>query len=452
MTTLREVITAVLKDRLRPYQLGWCDGLERHSFAAILGGRQIGKDYTIAFYCVAKALLEPGSIWNTFSASAKHAGQWLEDCRVAYRFVMATAAHVGIVLPELGGPLKDNVTTIELGNGSWIYSNASTVRSAVGLRGSVLLNEIAVLPNAKDMFDAVYPIVEGAIDNGRNGKLMIVSNASRRGTWWHEWFTGAASDGWHKMTTTWEAAVRSMGRRVKWIGKSKAAKIKRLGVGGYAQWYDCKWRASEEGYLPLWLIDRQTWGRPGRLFTPRPNTPQVIGYDIGRHVDPAAWCRLLLADHGEWQGRRVALPTVIAHKMAYRAQREQLATFARERLTYRAVIDSTGSGDETAEECANTMPFEVTQFKFTAQSKQAMFEKLKSGLTDGLLWIPHDDFDLRMELESLTATYSAGGVMRIDVPREGGGHGDRAIALALAEYGCVANDTGFFDAAWGNIA
>ena len=441
---LQDIITGVFRRVLRTYQLDWLRGLEHHAYCAILGGRQIGKDLTLAFYATAKALMEAGTTWNTFSASAKHANQWLQDCRVAYRLIRETTKALGAPLPMLGDDgRKDNVTTIELHNGSFIHSNASTVKSAVGLRGSVLLNEIGVLANAKDMYEAVYPIVEGAIDNGRAGKMMIVSNASRRGTFWHQWYTGALSAGWHKTETTWESAMLSRGMDTDWTAESKTQKISRLGLGGYSQWYDCKWRASEEGFLSLATIDRQTYGpaRP-RRYTPRPQDPQIIGYDIGRVRDPSAWCRLLLPDSGEWDGHHLALPTEAKVGMTYRAQRSHLEMMSHERTTYKAVIDSTGLGDETAEECADTMPFEVTQFKFTRQSKQALFERLRASLRGGTLWIPDDDLDLRMEMESLTATYKAGGEMAIDIPREGGGHGDRVIALALAEHGAaVAENT-----------
>lgn len=454
MTTLVNVVAEAKADILKRYQLAWVDALDEYDFCAINGARQIGKDFVLAFFAVSKALLEPGSSWNTFSASAKHASQWLDDCRAAYEFMRQMTVSVGLPLPILGTDnYKNNVTTIELYNGSFIRSNASTVRSAVGLRGSVLLNEIGVLPNARAMYEAVYPIVEGARDSGRNGKMMIVSNASRRGTFWHEWFTGSLSNGWHKITTTWTDAMRSRKKSPDWIAESKATKIRRLGQGGYAQWYECKWRASEEGYLPLTLIDRQTYGGGRAMqYTPRPNTPQIIGYDIGRHVDPSAWCRLLLPAHGQWQGKHVALETEAAKGMEYRAQRARLELMAMERETYRAVIDSTGSGDETAEECEREMPFEVTQFKFTTQSKQALFATLRSALSDGTLWIPDSDLDLRMELESLTAKYHAGGRLSIEIPREGGGHGDRAIALALAEYGANADGAGFWNAQWGNMA
>jgi phage FluMu gp28-like protein len=456
---LGEIIEDVFANVLRPYQLRWLDALDRHSFAAILGGRQIGKDWALAVYAVAKSLLEPGSRWNTFSASAKHAELWLADCRTAYAIVREYVKAEGHSIPDLGEQgRKDNVTTIEFHNGSVIASHASSVRSAVGLRGSVLLNEVGVLPNAQAMYEALEPIVSGAIDNGRPGKMMIVSNASRRGTFWHRWWTGAPSSSWLKMTTTWEQAHRSRlamvnGRRVAkgkpplnadaWINTRKAERLSRLGAAGYGQWYDCKWRSADEGYLSLTALDRQSYGpsRPHN-FTPSPHDPQIIGYDIGRHVDPAAWCRLILPEGN----RRYALPTETRHKMAYRAQRAHLAALAKERQTYKAVIDSTGSGDETAEECVATMPFEVVPFRFTAQSKQALFETLKSGIDGGTVWIPASDLDLRMELESLTASYRPGGALTIEIPREGGGHGDRAVALALAEYGAASGDHGWWDA------
>jgi hypothetical protein len=459
--TLGEIIEEVFTHVLRPYQLAWLDALDRHSYAAILGGRQIGKDWALGVYSMAKGLLEPGSRWNAFSASAKHAELWLEDCRTAYLIIQARVKEAGYSLPDLGAQgRKNNVTMIELHNGSVIASHASSVRSAVGLRGSVLLNEIGVLPNAQAMYEALEPIVSGAIDNGRPGKMMIVSNASRRGTFWHRWWTGEASSSWCKMTTTWAQAHRdrlnvlNAKRSAKgkapvdvdaWITQRKIERVSRLGSAGFGQWYECKWRSAESGYLPLGALDRQTYG-PARPvnFTAQSTDPQIIGYDIGRHVDPAAFCRLILPEGP----RRFALDTETLDKVAYRAQRIHLANLAKQRHTYKAVIDSTGSGDETAEECVATMPFEVVPFRFTQQSKQALFATLKEAIEGGELWIPASDLDLRMELESLTATYRPGGALAIEIPREGGGHGDRAVALALANYGAASGDHGWWDA-WG---
>ena len=438
--TLHDVIAAVFQRVLRTYQIEWMGQAESHSWLAILGGRQIGKDFTFAFYATGKALMEPGSEWHTFSASQKHAGAWLDDCRNAYKLIRNAAGAVGITIPALGADgRRDNVTGIRLHNGSTISSHASSVRSAVGLRGSVLLNEVAVLPNASDMYEALEPIVSGALDNGRAGKMIIISNASRRGTWWHRFWSGPLSSGWHKVTTTWEQAYTSMGKSRQWLDKRIARRVRRLGGGGYAQWYDCTWRSSEEGYLSLTLLERQTYRSED--WTPTRRMPQVIGYDVGRHVDPASFVRVIVDGL-----RRYALTSEARHKMPYAAQRQHLANIGMERRTLSAVIDSTGTGDSQAEECAAQMPFEVVPFTFTAQSKWALFSRLKQSLESGELWIPDDDLDLRMELEALTAVYRPGGSVGIDIPREGGGHGDRAVALALAEYGASSNDIGWWQA------
>lgn len=449
---LGEIIQDCIRRILREYQLEWLLALDRYSFVAILGARQIGKDLALALYAVAKGLLEPGSAWNTFSASAKHASQWLDDCRLCYAFIRQATILRGCPLPALGEGLKNNVTRLELPGGSAIMSNASTVRSAVGLRGSVLFNECGVLGNAREMYEALYPIVEGARDNGRPAKMIMVSNASARGTWWHDWWTGSGSRGWHRITTTWTDAMRRRARKdgsrllsAEWIAASEALKIERLGVGGYAQWYACQWRAVEDGYLPVAMLERQTYD----TFVPPPGTPQVLGYDIGRVVDPSAWSRMLLPDSGEWAGMRMALDVEAAVGMAYNAQRERFRQIGDERQTLGSVIDSTGIGDEMGEVCAAEMPFPVTQFKFTAQSKQALFETLRSGFTGGRLWIPRSDTDLRMELESLTARYHVGGRVTMDIPRTRGCHGDRAVALALAEYGAVTANTSWFEGDWG---
>ena len=112
---LQDIIGQCFEDILDRHQLEWLAALDSHSFCAILGGRQIGKDFTLAWYAVAKALLEPGTTWNTFSASAKHANQWLQDCRVAYKVIRETTKALGAPLPLLGDDgRKDNVTSIEI--------------------------------------------------------------------------------------------------------------------------------------------------------------------------------------------------------------------------------------------------------------------------------------------------------------------------------------------------
>ena len=446
--TLFAIISATLA-RLRPYQLGWLDAMDDHPFCALLGGRQIGKDYALAYYAVSKALLEPRSAWNTFSASAKHASQWLDDCRDAYDFIRRATVAAGMALPERGVGLRDNVTTLELYNGSVIMSNASTVRSAVGLRGSVLLNEIGVLPNARAMFEAVYPIVTGAIDNGRPAKMMIVSNASQRGTYWHEWFTGTRSDGWHRVTTTWADAMTSWGWSEAKVKRGADLKRRQLGEGGYSQWYDCKWRSAEDGFFPIKLLDRQTWGEAwGRPYVARPDTPQIVGYDIGRHVDPCAFARLHLPVHGPYAHQHVVMDTEHHFKMEYGAQRARLEQLGGERLTHKAVIDATGVGDAQYEQCSEAMPFECVRQIFTPQSIQAMFGTILDGLQGGTLWIPGGDLDLRMQLESVTATYQAGGKVTMHLPYEAGAHADCAVAMAMASYGASVVNSGYWQADW----
>ena len=83
--TLKDIVTDILNKVIRLYQWGWLRDLDEHSFCAILGGRQIGKDFALAFYALCKAILEPGSEWNTFSASEKHAKQWLDEMGDPYR-------------------------------------------------------------------------------------------------------------------------------------------------------------------------------------------------------------------------------------------------------------------------------------------------------------------------------------------------------------------------------
>ena len=112
------------------------------------------------------------------------------------------------------------------------------------------------------------------------------------------------------------------------------------------------------------------------------------------------------------------------------------------------MIDSTGSGDEPAEASVERWPGIAEGFRFSAQSKWELFSRLRATLESGRLFIPGSDLDLRMELEAITLEPRDNGPDRVVLPRDGSGHCDRAVAVALAVYAATDPSAGY----WGALA
>ncbi len=433
----------ITRDILRPYQRDW---ITRTITAptgriAVLGGRQIGKDFVLAgFVSAYRACTIRHHTVNVVSSTDHHAKQMILDIR---RWLELIAPLFGVAI-EKG---RDSKKEVALSNGSAIFSHASTPRALVGQRGDVILNEIGIIPHGEELYQAAYPIYTGARDNGKPALLMLVSNAAARGTFWHRFWTDPERKGWVDIVAKWSDCMRSMGRSAEWIAEKREQYIRDLGMPAFLQWYECVWRAASEGYLPEGLLRAHTYTHiPKEVYLG--GTMLYLGYDVGRHVDPAAFARVLK----DREGRMWVLPTEVAKEMKYRVQRDRLQAIMDEyRSSYRIptarlMIDSTGSGDEPAENSEERWPGVAEGFRFSSQSKWELFSRLRTTLESGRLYLPAGDLDMRMELEAITLEPKDSGPDKVVLPRDGAGHCDRAVAVALAVYGATDPAAGFWSA------
>lgn len=437
-TTLAQLARAATERVLWPYQRAWAGAFLARPYLGILGGRQIGKDWTLAWLLLLDALLTPGAEWHVVSATQTHAEGFIRDVRHHLRFLEVLAKTQGLRLPPLDG--EGTKTRIAWKSGAVIHAHAATTRSVIGQRGSFVLNEVAMIPGAEEITETAYAMVRRARQIGRRARMILVSNASRKGSYWHRWWTDKQErrSGWELITARWSECQRSMGWTASQVAKERAEILADLGgsVAAFGQWFECEWRAGSEGLLSPTTLDRQTYTLAD--LEQIPGTPQVIGYDLGRTTDPAALAPVLLRSPEDHR----ALVVETLRETPYHLQRERLRALATSRPTRRVVIDAQGIGHSQAEEVTRELQgvAAVTSFHTSSRgtySKWDLFAGLRDSLDSGRLWIPGEDVDLRMELEAVEATATATGRQTVHQPRDKRGHGDRAFALALANHGAT---------------
>ena len=435
--TLAHEITRGLSHCLRSYQADWIAQAARTPYVVHTGGRQIGKDLTWSAPPVAQCMVEPNRQWNAFSSTAPKASEFLDDCRKWTRVLSAAFEKSGHRPPQI---TTDNATTLAWDNGSRVTSRASTLRSVVGMRGSVILNEIGTIPHQRALFEATYPVVRQARANDLDAQLVVISNTTRQGTWLHEFVTTTARDpasGWLHINTPWSETVRAMGWSEGRIARERAQIVASIGVAAFNQWFECHWRSASEGFFPAALLDASSYDPASLTVSDLTELPQTIGYDIGRTRHPYALQQLLIKPDTS----RYALPSYARHNVEYEAQLGELERLMSLRPTLRVGIDSTGRNAH-AERVWTKHRATVLQVNMDPATTHRMFDTAKADLERRALHIDAGDLDLRMELEGIESVGTATGGEKIAIPEERYTsdqgrqvrHGDRAVALVLANH------------------
>jgi hypothetical protein len=433
---LADELGELMRLALYPYQRDWVALARREPYVAHLGGRQIGKDHTYAFVCTSQMMIESRREWQVFSATDDKAMEFLADCK---RWVPAIAfafRRAGIRPPSL---IVDNVHRLGFSNGSIITSRAPTLRRVVGVRDSVLLNEIGVVPGARGMIEGAYPVVSEARSQGRDARYVLVSNASRVGSDWHAYWMETVADrlsDWRPCVSRWSDCKRSLGWSEDKIAAERSRIVRMIGLGAFLQWYECEWRSAADGYLAPSLLDACGYD-PAELTRSIRASPQIIGHDIGRKIHPSAWAQALMSPAGTY-----VLPPLARYRMAFADQRRLLDELVRQRPTRLLAIDASSELSH-AEKIQATYPAIARLYSFSRDGDRAM-TLLKAALESGRWHIPRGDLDLRVELEGVEVYADKRGRERLRVREESfkttdgrteKRHGDKAIAVALTAWG-----------------
>ncbi len=433
-------LVKMFRRALYSYQSEWWVAAFDQRDIGQVGARQIGKTDGWSGFPVFNNIMAPHTTWNCFSATDRHAQRFISDCEGWYLACDRVAKGIGFKIP---GIAANNARSFEFDNGSVIHAHASTRRASVGLRGNVFQDEVGVIPHAAELYDAIRPIIVGARYAGKDARHVIFSNASARGTWWHEWWTGDRSAGFHKITSDFESCMLARGWTPAQVKIERDKLLRTLGPHGYMQWYECLWRSTEDGMFDSKLLNASSYDSSApqsdglafiaHLF--RRASKQVIGYDPGRKRDPAGIARALFVD-GCW----FALPTEAHYDMPWEDQIDRLVLLASQLPTVCVVVESNGVGDPQAESASKRLQCPVLEFHSNQARKWSAFATLKIGLETGVWQLPRGDMDLRMEMESVSIEYTAGG-QRVTLPRTKRDgkvtHGDLACAEAFAAWGAL---------------
>lgn len=167
-----------------------------------------------------------------------------------------------------------------------------------------------------------------------------------------------------------------------------------------------------------------------------PGQPYVMGIDIGRVVDPSAWCVIM-----PWNKESGRVVSAGAWKLGQRHEvtAEKAAMLQRTFNCSTVVVDSTGGGagqrGKVEERDVYSAFYEKTvknarPIWITPKSKQTLIGELSLALEQKRLYIPAELTDLHRQLRTYSFSKGFNGMLSYAGP--GGSDDDILMALALA--------------------
>jgi phage FluMu gp28-like protein len=178
-----------------------------------------------------------------------------------------------------------------------------------------------------------------------------------------------------------------------------------------------------------WLVARKTEfaARPTTYYPLAP-APMYAGFDVGRKRDRSVlWVLVKLGD--VYHTRRVR----VMEDTPFSTQEDVLHDLLRDPAVKRLCVDATGIGAMLAERLKQRWHSRVEPVQFTSASKAEIAMPLVRLFQDRLIRIPADPA-IREDLHKVRRVVTASGNVRLDAPRDEGGHADRFWALALAHH------------------
>lgn len=154
------------------------------------------------------------------------------------------------------------------------------------------------------------------------------------------------------------------------------------------------------------------------------------GADIARKND-----RFVIAVLGKSGLRRDVLGMLVYHDKKFSVMETAIVGLMAGRFSGKAVrrisIDETGMGMQLAERMCDKFKSRAEGVTMTNPVKGDMFERLRVACEDRTIGLP-DSLVLRADMAAIRREITKAGNIRYAAPKQGDGHSDRAVALALA--------------------
>ncbi len=294
-------------------------------------------------------------------------------------------------------------------------ANPETVR---GFTGDVFLDEFAMHADDRAIWAAVFPtLLRG------NGELDVASTPKGKSNMFYQL---SLNDRFERSLVTLPSAIEQ-GLQVD------AGEIRRSMADEqlYRQEFLCDFLDETTAFLTYDQIsaceDATLDKEPGLQRLSEFSGALFVGVDIGRKRDlTVIWVM-------EREGDRLLTRAVYERQdLPFRRQYELLSEILAFRNVQRCCIDAGGLGMQLAETAVEDFgPHRVEPIIFTNALKSELAGHLRIAVDEGHVRIPVDDA-IRNDWHSVERTITAGGHMRLEASRAGGGHADRFWAAALA--------------------
>ncbi len=401
--TWLEAYSVLCKKFLLPYQLKWITDEKR--FKAAIKARQTGFSFANAWEAV-QSVEADGCDQLIISASERQAQEVLDKCmKIEKLFSILPRSKGGPPAKVVGSSKSD----IRFDNGSKILSLPQSPETIRGFSGNIFLDEQAHYRDDVAIWKAIFPTIT------RGFKLRMCSTPlGQSGKFWEVW-TGGRDYSRHSVDI-YTAVSQGLRVDIEEIRRNTDDET-------FRQEYLCEFIDETTSFIPYALI-RRSIGESCSGGT------HYLGVDVGRKHDRTSIFVVGLLNGTVYWRHLESL-----RNKTYGDQRKIIERIIVEYGVQRGCIDSTGLGNQLAEEIHKTYPF-IEPVWFTADVKERIAVSVKRRMEDGTLVIP-DDRDLISDIHSIKKTVTASNNIRFDAEATDKGHADRFWALALATEAAV---------------
>lgn len=302
---------------------------------------------------------------------------------------------------------------VKLPGGSYIRAVAAKPETARGMSDNLILDEFAHHQNNRALWHALLPVVSKP-----SLKVRVISTPAGVGDVFHEIMTAPDSVFSRHITTIYDAVADGLQRDV--------AELKRAmrDPDAWAQEFECVFldRAARN-----WLSMEDILAAQAPNVTSPCTGTVFVGMDIAARGDMTVIA--VLEAVGDVL---ITRELVELRRTSFAAQLAELDRVLNSYRVARVAIDQTGMGEMPVEEAKRRHgSYRIEGVLFTAARKLELAVGLKDRFQQRRIRIPAST-DLVDDLRSIRAEVAAAGLPRLMAERQGGSHGDRFWALALA--------------------
>jgi phage FluMu gp28-like protein len=430
-----------------PYQERWIRDTSR--LKIMEKSRQIGITWAAAYRLVRQHAHHRQRL-DSWVASRDEASAklFLEDCKL-FRNILHVAAH------NLGRSLlidngRDSTYALRFSNHTQIYSLSSNPDTQAGKRGTRVLDEFALHPQADQLYSIAYPGITWG------GQLEIISTHRDADHLFHRLIQEILHNGnpknfSHHRVTLEDALQQGILSRIKAklpqedprqdMTESDYYDYVRqscIDEDSFQQEYMCQPLQEGNSFLSHTLIQSCEYA-PGirweRDLSAIENT-SYLGIDIGREHDLTVFWLLEKVDNIAY-----TRSVLCAQRMRFSDQELLLKSFFSILSLRRVCIDQSGIGRQFTERAIEHFgSYRVEGITFTPATKERLAYELRTAFEQQQLKIPAER-SIREDLRAVKKEMTFTGNIRFSAERNENGHADRFWALALAWHACQESKT-----------